>query len=75
MKNLFTRDRLALMFSVTGILLMGVDLMMTRNFFVHVGELMVASLLCLVLGITIGRTPRARGEAAACRHTGGGDRP
>ncbi len=56
-----TRKRIALGFSVLGIVLMGVDMMVTRDFFVHVGELMVASLVCLALGIFIDR--EKKGEA------------
>ncbi len=52
---MFTRKRIAMSFSVLGIVLMGVDMMVTRDFFVHVGELMIASLLCLALGIFIDR--------------------
>lgn len=51
------RKRVALGFSTLGIALMGVDLLMTRSVFVHVGELMLASLVCLVLGIVIDRDP------------------
>jgi ABC-type microcin C transport system permease subunit YejB len=65
MKRFFTRQRVALSFSVTGIVLMGVDLMVTRDFFVHVGELMIASIVCLALGIFIDR--EKRGERAKDR--------
>lgn len=57
MKSLLSRKRLAMFFAVLGIVLMGVDLMMTRNFFTHVGELMVASILCFVIGIVLDRDP------------------
>ncbi len=53
MKRIFTRQRVAMGFGVTGIILMGVDLLSTRNFFVHIGELMMASLLCLVIAIAL----------------------
>ena len=42
-------------FSVLGVSLMGLDLMLTRNFFTHIGELMAASILCFVLGIVLDR--------------------
>jgi hypothetical protein len=55
MKRLLTRKRFAMFFAVLGIGLMGVDLMITRNFLTHVGELMVASILCFVIGIVLDR--------------------
>ncbi len=58
MKKLFPRKRLAMGFGVLGIALMGVDLMMTRNFFTHIGELMAASIICFVLAIVLDRTPK-----------------
>ncbi|KIH77060.1 hypothetical protein SAMN05660860_00449 [Geoalkalibacter ferrihydriticus] len=58
MKNLFTRPRLAIFFAVIGMLLMGVDLLITRDVFAHVGELMVLSLLCLVTALVIDREPQ-----------------
>jgi len=42
-------------FCVLGVGLMGVDLLITRNFFVHIGELMAASILCFIIGIAIDR--------------------
>jgi len=60
MKKFFTRKRLAMAFSVLGVTLMGVDIMMTRNFFTHVGELMAASIICFVMGIVLDRSPRDR---------------
>ncbi|WP_221251575.1 hypothetical protein [Desulfuromonas versatilis] len=57
MKSWFTRKRLAMGFAVLGVVLMGVDLMLTRNFFTHIGELMGASLLCFVIGILLDRQP------------------
>ena len=62
MKRLFTRKRLAMFFAVLGILLMGIDLMITRNFFTHVGELMVASILCFVIGIVLDRDSKGKTE-------------
>ncbi len=53
-----TRKRLAMLFGILGIVLMGVDLMMTRNFFSHIGELMVASLFCFVLALVLDRDPK-----------------
>lgn len=58
MKKFITRKRLSMFFSATGICLMGVDLMMTRNFFTHIGELMAASVVCLVIGIVLDRDPK-----------------
>ena len=40
-------------FCLLGVLLMGVDLLLTRNFFTHIGELMTASILCFVIGLTL----------------------
>ncbi len=57
MKVSLTRKRLAMAFSVLGIGLMGVDLMMTRNFFTHIGELMALSIFCFVIGIVLDREP------------------
>jgi len=51
----FNRKRLAMLFCVLGVTLMGVDLLVTRDFFVHVGELMAASILCFIIGIAIDR--------------------
>ncbi len=48
-----TRPRLALGFGIVGIALMGIDLMLTRSVFIHVGELMAASLGCLVLALVL----------------------
>jgi ABC-type microcin C transport system permease subunit YejB len=62
MKRLFTRKRLAMFFAVLGIGLMGVDLMITRNFFTHVGELMVASIVCFVIGIVLDRDSGGKPE-------------
>ncbi|WP_027716425.1 hypothetical protein [Desulfuromonas sp. TF] len=62
MKRLLTRKRFAMFFAVLGIGLMGVDLMITRNFFTHVGELMVASILCFVIGIVLDRDSRRKPE-------------
>lgn len=42
-------------FGILGVVLMGVDLMMTRNFFSHIGELMAASLFCFGLALFIDR--------------------
>ncbi|MEJ2201414.1 MAG: hypothetical protein P8X63_10435 [Desulfuromonadaceae bacterium] len=49
------RKRLSMACSILGVLLMGIDLLLTRNFFTHVGELMVASLGCLALAIVLDR--------------------
>ncbi len=58
MKRFFNRKRLAMAFAILGTALMGVDLMLTRNFFSHIGELMAASLACFVIGIILDRQPR-----------------
>jgi len=55
MKTVLTRKRLSMFFCVLGVGLMGVDLLITRNFFVHIGELMAASILCFIIGIAIDR--------------------
>lgn len=62
MKMLFTRKRLAMGFSALGVTLMGVDIMMTHSFFIHVGELMAASIICFVMGIVLDRAPRDRND-------------
>lgn len=64
MPRWLTRPRLALGLGITGILLMGLDLLITRNFFVHVAELMVPSLLCLVLALVVDPGGRAAGRSA-----------
>jgi len=43
-----------------GITLMGVDLMMTQNFFTHIGELMAASSSCFFLGLVCDRDPKSK---------------
>jgi len=67
MKIPITRKRLAMPFAVLGVVLMGVDLLITRNFFTHVGELMVASILCFVVGIVLDRGPGKKGNTASPR--------
>jgi len=57
LKHLVTRNRIAFCFSCLGIVLMGVDLLITRSPFIHIAELMAASLSCLLLGLLFGRTP------------------
>jgi len=71
MKIPITRKRLAMPFAVLGVVLMGVDLLITRNFFTHVGELMVASILCFVIGIVLDRDPGKKGNTPP-RKTGKG---
>ncbi len=39
---------------------MGIDLILTRDFFTHIGELMAASLLCFAAAIYLDRSPRAK---------------
>ncbi len=49
------KKRLALCFGVLGIGLMGADLMMTGNFFIHVAELMAASITCFIIALLLDR--------------------
>ncbi len=56
------RKRWAMGFAVCGVVLMGVDLLLTRNFFIHVAELMVASLLCFALALFLDRGPAGAGR-------------
>lgn len=60
LKRLLTRKRLSMGLSVLGVVLMGADLLLTRNFFVHIGELMGASILCLILALVLDRQRPAR---------------
>ncbi|MDO3379187.1 hypothetical protein [Geoalkalibacter halelectricus] len=64
-KNLLTRPRAAILLAVTGVFLMGVDLLITRDVFVHVGELMILSLLCLAASLVVDRGSRAASAAEA----------
>lgn len=64
LRRWFPRKRLALMFAVAGVVLMGVDLSLTRNFFSHIGELMVLSLLCFATGLVLDRDPRVKTSPA-----------
>ncbi len=59
----FTRKRCSLLFAGAGLALMGVDLMLTRDFFTHIGELMAASLLCFAAAIYLDRSPRPKNLA------------
>jgi len=63
MKRFLTRPRLAMIFSVLGIVLMGVDILSTRNFFIHVGELMAASIACFVIALILDRAPKGTTDA------------
>lgn len=36
---------------------MGADLLMTRNFFVHIAELMAASISCFIIALLLDRKP------------------
>jgi hypothetical protein len=56
----FTRKRCSLLFAGAGLALMGIDLILTRDFFTHIGELMAASLLCFAAAIYLDRSPRAK---------------
>lgn len=58
LRRWFPRKRLALHCAVAGVVLMGIDLSLTRNFFSHIGELMILSLLCFAAGILLDRDPR-----------------
>jgi len=40
-------------FCVLGVTLMGVDLLLTGSVFIHIGELMAASLVCFVVGLAL----------------------
>lgn len=71
LRRWFPRKRLALLFSVAGIVLMGVDLSLTRNFFTHIGELMVLSLLCFATGIMLDRDPRPKNSPSPGSQTSG----
>jgi hypothetical protein len=42
---------------------MGVDILATRNFFVHIGELMAASLACFVVALVLDRTAKGTADA------------
>lgn len=42
-------------FCILGVVLMGVDLLLTHSIFVHIGELMAASILCFIIGLAIDR--------------------
>jgi hypothetical protein len=66
MKRWLTRPRLALAFGIAGMVLMGVDLMVTRSVFVHVAELMAGSIGCLVMALVLdgGKTRTGSGGAA-----------
>lgn len=47
------QKRIALCFGVLGVGLMGADLMITGNFFVHVAELMAASIICFIIALLL----------------------
>ena len=48
-----TLKRLALAFGIGGVVLMGIDLLITRNFFTHVAELMASSIACFVIALIL----------------------
>jgi len=50
------KKRLSLCFAAMGIGLMGADLLITRNVFTHVAELMIASIACLILALLLDRS-------------------
>lgn len=55
-----TRKRLAMWLGALGIALMGVDLYLTRDFFTHIAELMLASIACFVLALLLDRSASGR---------------
>ena len=60
-----SRRRWAMGSALLGVVLMGVDLLVTRNFFTHVAELMVASLFCFILALVLDRgTPPDNGSGS-----------
>lgn len=66
MRGVFTRQRAAMALSILGVCLMGIDLLLTRSIFTHIGELMIASLLCFAAGIALDR-PRPGKNAESAR--------
>lgn len=50
-----SKKRLALCFGALGIALMAADLMITKNFFSHVAELMAASIACFIIALLLDR--------------------
>ena len=63
MPPLLTRQRMATVFTVLGVLLMAVDLLMTGSFFVHIAELMAASILSFIIALVLEHAPTARKDA------------
>ena len=63
MPPLLTRQRLATAFTVLGVLLMAVDLLITDSFFVHIAELMAASILSFIIALVLEHAPTARKDA------------
>lgn len=63
MPPLLTRQRMATAFTVLGVLLMAVDLLMTGSFFVHIAELMAASILSFIIALVLEHAPTARKDA------------
>ena len=57
MRKIFSRQRLSMFFALLGIGLMGVDLLLTGNFFSHIGELMAASIFCFILALLLEQLP------------------
>jgi len=58
-----TIKRISLAFGLLGLLLMGVDLLITRNFFSHVAELMVASIACFIIALLLDRKAERRSRS------------
>lgn len=50
-----SQKRIALGFGALGIGLMGADLLITQNFFIHVAELMAASIACFIIALLLDR--------------------
>lgn len=63
MAPLLTRRRLATAFTVLGVLLMAADLLVTGSFFVHIAELMAASILSFIIALVLEHAPGARKDA------------
>jgi len=55
MLSIKQKKRLSLGFGILGVVLMGVDLLITGNFFSHIAELMLSSILCFILALILDR--------------------
>lgn len=63
MPPLLTRRRLATVFTVLGVLLMAADLLITGSIFVHIAELMAASILSFIIALVLEHAPGTRKDA------------